>query len=233
MKYTKLSHRGQITLNGQETADFLQSLITNDVEKLDHQKSVYACLLTPQGKFLHDFHITRQDGKFILNCEPGDRATDLYTRLKRYRLRRPIEITLDDDTPCYVIWDDTTHQYSFTQPNSTPLTPLDDWEQHRIQNTIPDGSRDMIVEKSTPLECNLDKLDGVDFKKGCYVGQELISRIHNRGLLKKRLRTIKYDNIDQLPESVDVRTHINNIAIALVRDAEIETLKSQGIEILS
>ena len=230
MNYTKLSNRGQIILSGEETKDFLQGLITNNINKLDNQAQIYAWLLTPQGKFLHDFYITRQDGKYYLDCEGGKRTEDLYTRLKRYRLRRPIEIEAHEQIDTYVLWDENTISRTYTKPDNADEKSIEDWQLHRIKNCIPDGTKDMTIEKSTPLECNLDKLDGVDFKKGCYVGQELVSRIHNRGLLKKRLYPIKFET---KPDFLDIRSTQDQYAIALIKDAQLEELEPNKVEIIT
>lgn len=230
MYYTKLTNRGQIILSGNETSEFLQGLITNNIHKLNTQDTLYACLLTPQGKFLHDFYITRQDDKYLIECEGNQRAQDLYTRIKRYRLRRPIHIDIKEQVDVYIIWNNDNIKRSYTEPTEYIEKNFDEWDLFRIKNCIPDGSRDMIIEKSTPLECNLDKLNGVDFKKGCYVGQELVSRIHNRGLLKKRLYPIKFET---KPDFLDIRSHQGQYAIALIKDAQLHELKENGIDVIT
>ena len=120
---------------------------------------------------------------------------------------------------------------SSTKPTQIPEQPFEYWDKHRIALTIPDGSRDMIPQKSTLLECNIDKLNGLSYEKGCYIGQELTARMHYRGLAKKHLQTITAEDIelDTLPNcggpiKIDnkiigeMRSSCKNTGIALLKD---------------
>lgn len=209
--FTTLKNRGTITISGKDRISFLQNLITNDVTLLESQDCVYACLLTPQGKFLYDFFLTTHQNSIILECEGGDRADSLSKILGMYKLRADVEISVNNEVPVYAIigskhgYKDPRHPdmgyRSFTKPEDVAEQPFEHWDKHRLSLTIPDGSRDMIIQKSTLLECNIDKLNGVAFDKGCYIGQELTARMHYRGLAKKRLYTITPDDIaaEKLP----------------------------------
>ena len=101
--YTQISNRGSIRISGADATSFLQGLITNDIEKASDTALLYACLLTPQGKFLHDFFIRKDGDAYLLDCEGDARAQDLYDRLIRYRLRAKVEITLTPEATVFAI----------------------------------------------------------------------------------------------------------------------------------
>ena len=100
--FTSLSGRALIQIEGKDRYTFLQGLITNDIENLKPGLLVYACLLSPQGKFLYDFFISEAHDTIFLECEGGDRAQDLYNRLTMYRLRSDVQISWEDNAPVYV-----------------------------------------------------------------------------------------------------------------------------------
>ena len=210
--FTRLQERGLLKISGVDRKSLLQSLITNDIYHLDTTPSLYACLLTPQGKFLFDFFITEENDTLILDCEGGERLNELKKILQMYALREDIKIEIQDNITIYAglfnccgTSDPRSNEIgyrSFTKPESTPESSFEVWDKHRIKLCIPDGSRDMIPGKSTLLENHIDKLNGISFEKGCYVGQELTARMYYRGLTKKHLRTVKPEELelDQLPK---------------------------------
>lgn len=222
--FTTLKNRGQIKISGESKKSFLQALISNDVALLNNQKAIYACLLTPQGKFLYDFFITEEANKLLLDCEGGDRSKDLSKLFNMYKLHADIDIETTTNIPVYAIMNSSEYGYqdprhkdigyrSYIKPN-LPEKDFKYWDYLRISLCIPDGSRDMLVGKSTLLESNIDKLFGVSFDKGCYIGQEITARMHYRALVKKRL---KYVNINELPEGAKLRSSCEDIAIALIK----------------
>lgn len=226
--FIKLENRGLIHLEGADRHEFLQNLITNDIHHLKPGAALYACLLNPQGKFLHDFFIHEGDGFLLLDCEGGDRAQDLYRRLNQYRLRADVKISIEEGHPVYAVFGasigvpDPRHVKmgfrSFEKPDLEER-PFAEWDRHRISLCVPDGSRDLIVGQSTLEEGHIDKLNGVSYEKGCYVGQELTARMHHRGLGKKHLYTVK---LGALPEGAELRSSYGNIGIALVKDAVVK-----------
>ena len=104
---------------------------------------------------------------------------------------------------------------SFDKPDNIPEKPFEEWDKTRIELTIPDGSRDLIPQKSTMDEARMDQLGAVSYDKGCYVGQELTARMHYRGLGKKHLQTV---NLNALPEGAELRSSCGDIGIALVKN---------------
>ncbi len=224
--YTKLKQRGKIIISGTDRVSFLQSLISNDVTLLDQQKCVYSCLLTPQGKFLYDFFITEtKEDALLLDCEGGERLQSFAKLLSMYKLRADVTIDIEDNIDVYAIigteygTQDPRHPdmgyRSFEKPEELEESPFEEWDTHRISLTIPDGSRDMIPNKSTLSEGNIDKLNGLSYEKGCYIGQELTARMHYRGLAKKHLQTVK---LDALPEKAELRSSCGDIGIALIKN---------------
>ena len=216
LKATILPERGVLRLSGPEVRDFLQGLVTNNVEAVAHGRAVYSALLTPQGKFLFDFFIAEDaEGRLLLDCEK-ERAGALAKRLTMYKLRAKVEIENLTESHCVtVLWDGEAEAKApedgalFPDPRLAELgirailprdkaedfivmarashkSPLN-WHRHRILLGVGDATYDYEPEKSFPLELNFDELHAIDFKKGCYVGQEVTSRTKRRGSVRKRL----------------------------------------------
>ena len=212
---TILPDRGVLRLSGADVRDFLQGLVTANVEGVASGKAVYAALLTPQGKFLFDFFIVEDsEGRFLLDCE-GSRADALVRRLTMYKLRAKVEIeNLSASHAVLALWGGAPAAAPeggaiFADPRLAALgfrailprseaggfiaaagaseaTP-EDWHRHRLSLGVGDATQDFEPEKSFPLELNFDELHAIDFKKGCYVGQEVTSRTKRRGSVRKRL----------------------------------------------
>jgi folate-binding protein YgfZ len=211
--FTKLENRGLIRISGTARRKFLQGLISNDINLLDTHPLIYTCLLTPNGKFLHDFFIREENETLLLDCEGGERTHDLAKRFEVYKLRADITIEMTNPVTVYVVIGDSSiglpdprHSDMGTRthkkPENLPEEPFSSWDIHRIKLCIPDGSRDMIPEKSTLLECGIDRLNGISFDKGCYMGQELTARMHYRGLVKKRLSVVTGENLPAAGEDI-------------------------------
>ncbi|MEM7617845.1 MAG: folate-binding protein [Pseudomonadota bacterium] len=241
----KLPNRGLIHIEGTDRISFLQGLISNDVTKLEENLIMYACLLTPQGKFLHDFFMHWGDGFILLDCEGSDRAEDLYNRLNRYRLRADVQLSVEKQNDVYAIFHDESGLHdprhenlgnrSFENPDIDEKD-FSEWDKVRIAMGVPDGSRDMIAERSTMLECNLDKLNAIDWNKGCYMGQELTARMHHRNLGKKHIQVIQFTDIKPPKPLSDVvsndkvigqmRSSYDDTGLAMIRDEFLQGLKN-------
>jgi len=222
--FIPLKNRALIRVEGKDAHDFLQNLITNDMDNLQAGRILYACLLSPQGKFLFDFFVHHTDGGFALDCEGGERAEELDKRFSMYRLRADVQITMEDNVPVYAVFGDDNigapdprhsemGNRSFTKPD-LPECPFEEWDRRRIMLEIPDGSRDLLVNKSTMDEAHMDMLNAISYDKGCYIGQELTARMHYRGLGKKHLKMIK---LKELPDKAELRSTCGEIGLALVR----------------
>lgn len=247
--YVSLPDCGLIHIEGEDRIDFLQGLVTQDVAKLETEKIQYGCLLTPQGRFLHDFFLYNGDGFILLECEGGERAQDLYNRLLRYRLRSKVNISIEEHVPIYMIFNkengiqDPRHKNlgarSFEKPEDEIYEekPIDYYNSIRIENKIPEGSKDIKVEKSLLLEMGIDRINGVDFDKGCYVGQELTARMYYRGLGKKHVQVLEFFDDPPAPFSDlilsekiigNMRSSCANIGLAVIRDDALEELKGNA-----
>jgi folate-binding protein YgfZ len=229
--FTRLP-RDLVDISGSDQRSFLQGLISQDVEKVSGDRSVYGTLLTPQGKYLHDFIIAEIDSHLLFDSEPG-RSEDLVARLSRFKLRADISFETRPDLAVFAVFGDgaadllslppnpgaTTQIGDITamvDPRSAPLgarlvgpleslqnfltglaateSDFDAYDQLRISLQVPDGSRDLDIEKSILLESNIDLLNGIDWEKGCYMGQELTARTKYRGLVKRRLLAFQADS---------------------------------------
>lgn len=212
LKASLLDERGVIAISGEDARSFLQALITNNIDEVVAGRAIYAALLTPQGKYLFDFFITEQEGRLLLDCA-RDRVPDLVKRLGFYKLRA--KVTIEDVSSQFsvaALWGAplTLPQEiaSFPDPRLAALgfrallpaqgaqsllaraganiVDADHYAHHRIAQGIGDAS-DFEPERSFPLELNFDLLNGIDFKKGCFIGQEVTSRVKRRGSVRKRL----------------------------------------------
>lgn len=214
LKASTLERRGVVKVSGTEARDFLQGLITNNAEEARPASAVYSALLTPQGKFLFDFFLTESgSGDMLLECERA-RAGELVKRLTTYKLRAKVEIAdVSDDYKVVVTWGEGAGpligSMSYADPRVAtlgyrhilPLAAYDkalgnsgaenatarDYDRMRIALGVGEAPFDFEPERTFPLEVNFDDLHGIDFQKGCFVGQEVTSRTKRRGSVRKRL----------------------------------------------
>ena len=209
-----LEDRGIVEVEGPDARALLQRLVTSDVAGLRAGEARYAALLSPQGKVLVDFLVLDAAGhdggdRFLLDC-PSWLAPDLTRRLNLYRLRAAVHITDRSATLGVAAhWPDRPDRelQSYVDPRHPELgyrfvveregwTPdaeaRDAYDAHRIVLGIPEGGRDFAYGDAFPHDANLDRLAGVDFGKGCYVGQEVVSRVHHRGTARKRIAPVTF-----------------------------------------
>ncbi len=207
-----------LVVSGNDSKDFLQSLITNDINKCLNGKSIYSCLLSPQGKFLADFFLTSYNNLYLI--EIHEKFLDNFiNKLKIYKLRSKIEIKENNDFESIIILDKDIIKESrskivqFVDPRSKSIgikyyidkTIFNDvikkfnlneidfkiYRQKLMKNLIPYSVEDLIVNKSLLLENNFQNLNTIDWDKGCYIGQEITARMKYRSLLKKQIYTLK------------------------------------------
>ncbi len=226
----RLIERCLIKVSGDDAESFLQSLVTQDVAGLQPGKLLYGCLLTPQGRFLHDFFIFKENAEFFLECET-QRRDDLIRRLKIFKLRSKVAI---EETPLAVY---AGQQGTFRDPRlealgcrsylpaHTDAAPATDYKDLRIHLGVPEGSIDIKPEIDTLADINLDYLHGVSWTKGCFVGQEVAARMENRGLVKKRMVIVSGDRLS----AGDALTQEGH-AVGEVRSVNVT--RSEGLAIL-
>lgn len=210
--------RSLLRIQGDDRFAFLQGLITQDIFKLEKEKAIYSCFLTPQGKYLEDFFIVRDGDSLLLDMEHTNRDVFL-KKLNLYKMRSKVEITIVDDLKSVSIWGDAnidlasdaliyddprlkdlgkraimSQQMIATLKEHASEQSFDDYHHHLVMHGVPYSGCELMREKSIILECNLDELHALSWAKGCYVGQELMARTKHRGLLRKRLFTIEANN---------------------------------------
>jgi tRNA-modifying protein YgfZ len=218
MKAAFLADRGVVKVAGSDARDFLNGLVTTDVSQLRPGLGRFGALLTPQGKITADFLITEatagQGGGFLLDC-PRALAQGLADKLGFYKLRAKVTIeNLSENLGVLAAWDGDpalVPDLAFADPRDAALgwrilvpeelaqktadligAELVDsaaYDGHRIAAGVPRGGLDFSYGDAFPHETNMDRLHGVDFDKGCYVGQEVVSRMQHRGTA--RTRTIR------------------------------------------
>ena len=204
MAATTLTDRAVIRLSGDDVRSFLQGLVTNDVATAGMDRPVWTGLLTAQGKALFDFFVWGDDEDLLIDCEASE-ADALAKRLTLYRLRRKIEIARD--TALSVHW---SHEAA-ERPLDPRLPELghrwlsaytdedtsDAWRAHRLSLGVTEGAAELGSDRTLWLECNAGELNGVDFNKGCYVGQENTARMHYRNKVNRRLVIVPLDRANE------------------------------------
>jgi folate-binding protein YgfZ len=213
LTYYRLPSRALVAIGGSDWRSFLQGLVTQDVETLAVGEARFAGLLTPQGRLLYDlFVVGREDGAW-LDVEAVHRDA-LVQRLAMYRLRAKVEIAVDD-TPVSALFparlggggawvgdprlpDLGLRGYGATVPEGATVAEEAAYERRRLELGLP-GPADWGSEKTYPIEANFDLLAGIDFKKGCFVGQETTSRMKRRGQIKSRMLPIVFEGAAPAP----------------------------------
>jgi tRNA-modifying protein YgfZ len=203
-----LESRALIDVNGAEWRSFLQGLLTQDVETIGPGELRFGALLTPQGRLLYDlFIVGRGDpgeaGGCWLDCAAERRAATIQ-RLTLYRLRSKVTIA-PDETPVLAAWGAAPPEAGWAGDPRLPAlgwrgygvggavnASEADYDRHRLSLGVP-GPADWGDETTYPLEADFDLLNGVDFQKGCFVGQETTSRMKRRGAIKSRMLPITFE----------------------------------------
>lgn len=267
--WTWAEDRGVLRVGGAEAEAFLQGLVSNDVSAAGPDRAVYAALLTPQGKFLHDFFVLRQGEAFLLECEGGRRA-DLLQRLKRYRLRSKVDLADETDSwRVALVWGELVSgepvsgegasdagrgwgegAIAYADPRLPDLglrvlvpagqaaampdgladglveVPPQAYDRLRLSLGVPAAPEELQVERSFLMESGFGDLNGIDWRKGCYVGQEVTARTKYRGLVRRRLTPVTISGgtpaedgkIWQDGRDVgDLRSHRDGLGIAMLK----------------
>lgn len=191
--------RAVVRIYGEDAPHFLANIITNHLP--DDGKGVYAGLLTPQGKLLFDFFLARKGEEYLADVRE-ELADDFLKRLGIYRLRAKVKLERADYA--VLLGDGVSGIISFPDPRHESLglrtiahdagdasTDLGAYHTRRISLGIPEGGEDFSYGEVFVHEVNMDLLNGIDFKKGCYVGQEVVSRVHHKGGARKRIIQVR------------------------------------------
>jgi folate-binding protein YgfZ len=223
MKAAFLPDRGVVKVSGDDARNFLNGLVTTDVTKVQPGFGRFGALLTPQGKITYDFLITEAQpghgGGFLIDC-PLPLAQPIATKLGFYKLRAKVTVdNISGTLGVLAAWDGEPAMHpdlTFADPRSdklgwrilapeelaaraatvigAELVESADYEAHRIATGVPSGGVDFMFGDAFPHEANMDRLHGVDFDKGCYVGQEVVSRMEHRGTARSRIVRVLLDD---------------------------------------
>ena len=238
-------NRAILGISGPDAATFLQGTITQDIHLLADEKPLYSAHLTPQGKFLFDFFIAQKGHTFLIECEKNA-LMPLATALHKYVVDK--KVTFDDLSTQYaIVTAQTPLDDGFQDPRHTDMgyrawintgqlpehytTNTDNYTHARIQLLIPEG--DAISGKTLINELDFERLNGVSFQKGCYVGQELTARTKFRTTPQKKLVHVTFDKHKEFPPQSIIHTetksdagwlftHFNGAGIALIRTRYLE-----------
>lgn len=221
MKAALLPDRGVIKIAGHDARKFLNGLLTTDIAKVTAQRAAFAALLTPQGKILADMIVAEapaeDGGDFFLDC-PRALTKTLVDRLNFYKLRAKVIVEdFSEVLSVMAIWEDAGEtEYGLCYPDprlptlgtrcmapphlageaagdlGAALVAASDYEAHRITLGAPRGGLDFNYNDTFPHEADMDQLNGIDFEKGCYVGQEVVSRVEHRGTARKRVVPVAF-----------------------------------------
>jgi len=251
-----LEDRGILFIQGTDTKEFLQNLITNDINKVDEANSCFASLLTPQGKYLFDFLVVEHKKGYFIDCEKKQ-IEELFKQLNIYKFRSDIEIlNLSNE---FVVAAFSYEKFiSFDRAKDLPgntfkhredpvfldprhkklggrliinleklhlslkkmdLDSTDPEEYYKLSYElgIPQKNTEKLRNKLFGIECNFEELNGIDFKKGCYIGQENTSRIKLRNKLSKRLLPIQLIE-GKLIEGSPIKNNDNEIGKVLINN---------------
>jgi folate-binding protein YgfZ len=210
---TELAERGVVRVGGPDAAHFLNNLVTAEVAHLEAGTAAYAGLLTPQGKMLFDFLVARESEGYLLDTAAANAAA-LAQRLGFYKLRAKVTVAdASSEEAVIAFWGGeppaTLPGVAFADPRLAALgtraivprgslaavlalpgltrTDAGAFHAHRVALGVPEGGRDFAFGEAFPHDADMDALAGVDFTKGCYVGQEVVSRMQHRGTARRRI----------------------------------------------
>lgn len=206
-----LPNRALVRISGPDAEHFLHNLVTADIEGLPPGEARPSALLTPQGKVLLDFLIWRDGDGFVLDTAAGQ-SDALIRRLTLYKLRAKVEIAAQEETGVTVSWGEVPEEESLTdmrfaaagipvsrRPGQHGQHTIEGYHALRVLAGVAEQPFDFALEDAFPHDVGLDLNQGVSFKKGCYVGQEVVSRMQHRGTARRRVVVVQAE--EALPAS--------------------------------
>jgi tRNA-modifying protein YgfZ len=249
-----LADRRLIRVSGTGAEEFLNNLITADVENLPEGEARAAALLTPQGKILFDFLIWRDGGDYLIETGAAEQAA-LLRRLTMYKLRAPVDLKAETVEGVSVFWNETAPTAGIRDgrfgkagidlyriPSASASGDIAAYDALRIEHGIAESGRDYALQDAFPHDVLMDVNDGVSFKKGCFVGQEVVSRMKHRGTARRRVVTVSAEGAlaasgteitaDGKPVGT-LGTVCGNRALAIVRIDRIADAFASGTPLLA
>jgi folate-binding protein YgfZ len=214
LKAAVLTDRAVLRVAGADAPHFLHNLVTSSVETLKPGEARHAALLTPQGKIIADFFVVGAEDGYLLDV-PASRVEDLRKRLTLYRLRAKVTLTIEDAAVAAFFGKSGENGLTgaFADPRLPALgfrvlLPSGDldaalhsagaervdeeaYHAHRVALGVPEGGRDFAFDDAFPHEADMDQLGGIDFRKGCYIGQEVVSRMQHRATARTRVVPVR------------------------------------------
>ncbi len=243
-----------LSIEGEDSSEFLQNLITNDINKCSEDNFLYSCLLTPQGRFISDFFIFRKDQKFLLETHSFF-YEKLLKKLNLYKLRSKVIINQITNLYSYVVFEDLQKDQSTVIYNNDPrnknignklihqkknpeilkgFNEINEKKYHEIliKNIVPFSHYDLEENKSLLLENNFENLNSISWDKGCYVGQEITARMKYRALLKKRIYSLVIKNgSPKIQQSIKDNENDYGKIISIENESVLAMLKIELAEI--
>ena len=242
-----LPSRALIRVSGPDARPFLHNLLTQDVETLAEGELRFGALLSAPGRLLFDLFLMGEADGVLLDVA-AERREALLARLALYRLRANVVVEADERA-VFACWDGLADGFV-----ADPRTPAlggrrygggvsaeaceDDWQAHRLAVGVPDPAADAPLDTTYPIEADFDLLNGIDFRKGCFIGQETTSRMKRRGTIRNRMLPIAFDGppppfgsevLNGDLRAGEVRSGREGAAIALLRLDRLEgTLTADG-----
>lgn len=195
-KTERLSDRAVIRLEGEDRLSFLQGIVTQDLDRLKDAPAIFAALLTPQGKILFDFFIVKANAALYLDCD-AKAAPALLKRLSLYRLRAKVALEIDESLHVHASESALNDGAAYPDPRLAALgwraiaqsggdESNGDYDRRRIAYGVPEFGKDFASDEMFLLDVNYDALAGVSYKKGCFIGQEVSSRMKRKGDPRRR-----------------------------------------------
>ena len=202
-----MTDRSVLALTGADRIDFLQGLVTNDVKRADGG-IIYTALLTPQGKFIADFFVIGQDDRLLIDVA-SSHAQKLGQRLTMYRLRADVGIEMTDlvvsrgtgPTPDGAYADPRHPEMGWRAYGPTDISDDTDWDALRVAYRIPQTGIE-LTDDTYILEAGFELLNGVDFRKGCFVGQEVVARMKHKTVLRKGIGLVQISGDAQTGQEI-------------------------------
>ncbi|MDA5632438.1 MULTISPECIES: CAF17-like 4Fe-4S cluster assembly/insertion protein YgfZ [Rhizobium/Agrobacterium group] len=249
-----LADRRLIRVSGTGAEEFLNNLITADVENLGEGEARASALLTPQGKILFDFLIARDGTDYLIETGAAEQDA-LLRRLTMYKLRAPVDLKSEAAEGVSVFWNEKAPEAGirdgrfakagvdlFRLPGASASGEAAAYEALRVEYGIAESGRDYALQDAFPHDVLMDVNDGVSFKKGCFVGQEVVSRMKHRGTARRRVVTVSAEG--PLPDSgTEITTNgkpvgtlgtvCGSTALAIVRIDRIADALASGTPLLA
>ena len=219
-RYYNLTKNEIIKISGKDKCDFLQGIISNDIKNVENGKPIYSSILSPQGRFLYDFFVIKNQDSFLLECRKVH-SFEILKKFNMHKLRSDVNFELQNNFEILllniedidIVLESLKNKMHFSDPrfpkllsriyikgsdvekiiNSSRLKEISnqDYKNFRLKYFIPDFTEDAEIGKSLLMEMRFDKLNGISWDKGCYMGQEVTARMKYRNIVKKQLFGVK------------------------------------------